>query len=154
MASWITTKQLFLRQGATSLHTKNREKYELGHPTGKMDIIWAQQCITTGVKMSTSLLRLANASWTHSSFSITTIRCHSCLPLTDCSWQRMTRRTPYKTLIHRYHSLKLGMTPSWRSQHWRQFSNSNYRKYTPPPFQLRLPRSLNAHALLTHPIPC
>jgi hypothetical protein len=34
-----------------------------------MDILWAQQCITTGVKMSTSLLRLANALWTHSIFS-------------------------------------------------------------------------------------
>jgi hypothetical protein len=36
------------------LHTRNREKDELGHPTGNMDIIWAQQCITTGVKMSTA----------------------------------------------------------------------------------------------------
>jgi hypothetical protein len=81
MASWITTKQLFLRQDAKSFHTRNREKDAIGSPTGNMDIPWAQQCITTGVKMSTFLLRLASASWTHSSFSLTIIKCHSCLPL-------------------------------------------------------------------------
>jgi hypothetical protein len=57
-----------------------------------------------------------------------------------------------QTLIRRYHSLKSGMTPSRRSQHWRKFSNSNYRKYKPPPFQLRLPMSLYAHASPNHPI--
>jgi hypothetical protein len=58
-------------------------KDALGRPTGKMDIPWAQQCIITDVKTSTSLQRLANASWTHSSSSHTIIKCHSCLPLTD-----------------------------------------------------------------------
>jgi hypothetical protein len=79
----ITTKQLLLCQDAKSLHTRNQEKDALGRPMGNMDILWAQQCITTGVKMSTTLLQLANASWTHSSFSHTIIKCHSCLPLTD-----------------------------------------------------------------------
>jgi hypothetical protein len=83
MASWIKTKQLFLLQGAKSLHMRNQESDALGHPTGNMDTLWAQQCITTGVKMSISLLRLANASWKHVSFPLTTIRCHICLPLTD-----------------------------------------------------------------------
>jgi hypothetical protein len=61
MVSWITTKRLLLRQGAKSLHMRNQEKDELGHPTENMDTLWAQQCITTGVKMYTSPLRLANA---------------------------------------------------------------------------------------------
>jgi hypothetical protein len=34
-------KQLLLRQGAKSLHTKNRESAVLGHPTANTDIIWA-----------------------------------------------------------------------------------------------------------------
>jgi hypothetical protein len=37
-------------------------------PHGQTDIPWAQQCITTTVKMSTSRPRQVNASWTHSSF--------------------------------------------------------------------------------------
>jgi hypothetical protein len=57
-----------------------------------------------------------------------------------------------KTLIRRDHSLTLGMTPSQRSQHWQKFSNSNSKKFTFPNFQLPLPRSLNAHASLNHPI--
>jgi hypothetical protein len=64
MASWIATKQLLRRQDAKSLHTRNLENDALGHPAGNMDILWAQQCITTAVKMSTSRLRLVNASWT------------------------------------------------------------------------------------------
>jgi hypothetical protein len=85
MASLITTKQLLLYRDAKSLHTRNRESAILGHPTANTDILWAQQCITTGVKMSTSRPLLANASWTHSSFSLTIIRCHSYPPQTDCS---------------------------------------------------------------------
>jgi hypothetical protein len=38
MASWITTKQLLLRQDAKSLHMRNQESDALGHPTGSMDI--------------------------------------------------------------------------------------------------------------------
>jgi hypothetical protein len=34
-------------------------------PHGQHGYFWAQQCITTGVKMSTYLQRLANSSWTH-----------------------------------------------------------------------------------------
>jgi hypothetical protein len=59
-----------------------------------------------------------------------------------------------QTLIRMYHSLKSGMTPSRRSQHWREFSNSNYKKYKLPPFQLRLSRSLYDHASPNHPIQC
>jgi hypothetical protein len=55
----------------------------LGHPTYNMDIPWAQKCISTAVKMSTSRPRLVNASWTHSHFSLTISRCHRCLPRTD-----------------------------------------------------------------------
>jgi hypothetical protein len=61
-------KKLLLLQDAKSLHTRNQENDVRGHPMGNMDIIWAQQCITTAVKMSTSRLRLANVLWTHSSF--------------------------------------------------------------------------------------
>jgi hypothetical protein len=152
MASWITTKHILLRQDAKSLYTRNQENDVLGHPTGNMDILWAQQCITTAVKMSASWLRLANASWTHSSFSLTIIRCHSCLPLTDCSWRPTTCQMYYNTLIRRYHSVTSGMTPSQRSQHWRKFSNSNSNKFTFPNFQLPLPSSLNAHASPNHQI--
>jgi hypothetical protein len=128
MASWITTNQLFLRQDAKSLHTRNRESAVLGQSTANTDILWAQQCITTGVKMSTSRPRLANASWTHSSFSLTIIRCHSYPTLTDCSWRPTTCQINYDTRIRRYHSLTLEMTPSLRSQHWQKFSNSNLKK--------------------------
>jgi hypothetical protein len=118
---------------------------------GNMDILWAQKCITTAVKMSTSRLQLVNASWTHSSFSLTIIRCHSYLPLTDFSWRPTPCQMHYKTLIWAYHSLTSWMTPSQRSQHWRKFSNSNSKKFTFPNFQLHLPRSLNAHASPNHP---
>jgi hypothetical protein len=152
MASWITTKHILLRQDAKSFHTRNQESDVLGHPPGNKDIIWAQQCITTAVKISTSRPRLANASWIHSSFSLTIIRCHSCLPLTYCSWRPTTCQMHYKTLIRRYHSLTSGITPSQRSQHWWKFSNSNFKKFTVPYSQLLLPRSLNAHASPNHPI--
>jgi hypothetical protein len=52
-ASWITTTQPLLRQDAKSLHTKNQETDARGHPTGNMDIRWAQQCIISDVKMCT-----------------------------------------------------------------------------------------------------
>jgi hypothetical protein len=65
MASWITTKRLLLRQDAKSLHTRNQENDATGSPTGNMDIPWAQQCIITSVKMSTSQPQLASASWTY-----------------------------------------------------------------------------------------
>jgi hypothetical protein len=152
MDSLITTKQILLRQDVKSLHTRNRESAVLGHPTANMDILWAQQCITTAVKMSTSRRRLASASWTHLSFSLTIIRCHSCLPLTDCSLRPTICPMHYKTLIRRYHSLTSGIAPFQRSQHWRKFSNSNSKKFTFPNFQLPLPRSLNAHASPNHPI--
>jgi hypothetical protein len=152
MASWITTKQLLRRQDAKSLHTRNRENDVLGNPMGNMDILWAQQCITTAVKISTSWLQLANASWTHSSFFLTIIRCHRCLPLADCSWRPTTCQMHYKTLIRGYHSLTSGMPPSQRSQHWQKFANSNSRKFTFPSFQLPLTRSLNAHPSPNHPI--
>jgi hypothetical protein len=51
MASLITTKQLLLHQDAKSLHTRNQESDVLGDPMGNIDIPWAQQCITTDVKM-------------------------------------------------------------------------------------------------------
>jgi hypothetical protein len=57
-----------------------------------------------------------------------------------------------QTLIRRYHSLTLGMTPSQRSQRWQKFSNSNCKKFTLPTSQLHLPRSLNAHASPNYPI--
>jgi hypothetical protein len=59
------------------------QNYALGHPTGNMDIHWAQQCITTDVKMYTSLLQLVNASWTHSSSSHTIIKCRLILTAKD-----------------------------------------------------------------------
>jgi hypothetical protein len=152
MASWITTKYIFLRQDAKSLHTRNRESDVHGHPTGNTNILWSQKCITTAVKMSTSRPRLANTSWIHSSFFLTIIRCHSCLPLTDCSWRPATCQMHYRTLIRRYHSLTSGMTPSQRSQHWRKFSNSNFKNFTVPYSQLLLPRSLNTRASPNHPI--
>jgi hypothetical protein len=84
MASWITTKQILLRQDEKSLQTGNQENGELGRPTGNIYNPWAQQCITTGVKMSPYRPRLANASWTHSSFppqlSNAAVVFHSCLP--------------------------------------------------------------------------
>jgi hypothetical protein len=67
MSSWITTKQLLLRQDAKSLHTRNREKDACGRPTGNMDIRLALQCIITDVKMYTSPPRSMSASWTLSS---------------------------------------------------------------------------------------
>jgi hypothetical protein len=109
------------------LNTRIRESAVLGHPTANMDILWAQQCITTGVKMSTSRLRLANASWTHSSFFHTIIRCPSYPPLTDCSWRPTTCQMHYNTRIRRYLSLTSEITLSLRSQHWRKFSNSNLK---------------------------
>jgi hypothetical protein len=111
-------KQIFLRQGSKSLHTRNRESAVLGHPTANMDILWAQQCITTGVKMSTSRPRLANASWTHSSISHKIIICPSYPPLIDCPWRPTTFQMHYNTRIRRYLSLTSEMTPSLRSQHW------------------------------------
>jgi hypothetical protein len=50
------------------------------------------------------------------------------------------------------YSLTSGMTPSQPLQNWRKFSNSNYGKLELPPFHLRLPRSLYAHASPNHPI--
>jgi hypothetical protein len=111
MASWITIKHLLLCQDAKSLHRRNREGDVLGHLTGKIDILWAQQCITTAVKMSTSRLRLVNASWIHSSFPLAIIKCHSFLPHTDCSCSPRTCKLHYKILIRRYPSLTSGMTP-------------------------------------------
>jgi hypothetical protein len=35
-----------------------------------------------------------------------------------------------------------------------EISNPNYKKYKLPPFQLRLPRLLYAHASPNHPIQC
>jgi hypothetical protein len=60
MTSWITKRRILNRQDAKSLHTRNQENDKLGHPTENMDITWSQQCITTGVKMSTSRPRLVN----------------------------------------------------------------------------------------------
>jgi hypothetical protein len=60
--------------------------------------------------------------------------------------------SPYKTLTRSYHSLTSGMTPSQHLQRWRKFSNSNYRHFKLPPFQLRLPRPLCAHASPNNPI--
>jgi hypothetical protein len=152
MASWITTKHILLHQDEKSLHIRNRESDVLGHPTGNTYILLAQQCINTAVKMSTSRPRLANASWIHLSFSLTIIRCHSYLPLTDCSWRTTTCKMHYKTLTMRYDSLTSGMTPSQRSQHWRNFSNSNFKKFIVPYSQLLLPWSNTTHASPNHPI--
>jgi hypothetical protein len=58
----------------------------------------------------------------------------------------------YKILIRKYHSLASEMTPSRHFLNWLKISNSNYDKLHLPRFQLRLQRSLNAHALPNHPI--
>jgi hypothetical protein len=125
-------KTAFAPPGATSLHTRNRESAERGHPTANTDILWAQQCITAGVKMSTSLPRLVNASWAHSSFSLTIIRCPSYPPLTDCSWRPTTCQMHYNTRIRRCLSLTSEITPSLCSQHWRKILNSNLKNLTFP----------------------
>jgi hypothetical protein len=67
MVSWITTKQLLRHMDEKSLHTRNQESDALGHPTGNMVFPWVLQCIIADVRMYTSLQRLVNASWTHSS---------------------------------------------------------------------------------------
>jgi hypothetical protein len=148
MASWTTTKQLSLRRGAKSLHTINRESTVRGHPTANTYILWAQQCITTDVKISTSRPRLANASWTHSSFPPTIIRCNSYPPQTYCSWQPTTCQMHYNTRIRRYHSLTSEMTPSLCSQHWRKFSNSNLKKLT-----VRTCPAASSTPILSSPVP-
>jgi hypothetical protein len=76
-------KTAFAPPGCKIIAHEKPENYALGHPTANMDNPWAQQCITNDVKMYTSLIRLVNASWTHSSSSHTIIKCHSCLQLTD-----------------------------------------------------------------------
>jgi hypothetical protein len=58
----------------------------------------------------------------------------------------------YKILIHKYHSLASGTTPSRHFLNWLQFSNSNYDRIHLPRIKLRLQRSSNAHALLNHHI--
>jgi hypothetical protein len=58
----------------------------------------------------------------------------------------------YRILIQKYHSLASEMTPSRHLLNWLQFSNSNYDKLHLPRLQLRLQRSLNAHALPNHQI--
>jgi hypothetical protein len=83
MTSWIITKQLLLRQGEKSLHTRNQEIDALGRPMGNMAIPWVPQCIITYIKMYTSRPRIVNASWTHSSSSHTIIKCHRYLRPTD-----------------------------------------------------------------------
>jgi hypothetical protein len=66
--------------------TRNQKSDTLVHPMGNMDIHWVPQCIITNVKMYTSLPRLVNPSWTHSSSSPTIIKCHSYCRPTDWSW--------------------------------------------------------------------
>jgi hypothetical protein len=83
LVSWITTKQLLIRQDAKSSHTRNQESNALGHPTGNMDIIWVLQCIITDVKMYTSRPRPVNALWILSSSFHIIIRCHNYRPPTD-----------------------------------------------------------------------
>jgi hypothetical protein len=61
-------KTAFAPPGFKIIEQEKPESAILGHPTASTDIPWSQKCITTGVKMSTSRPRLANASWTHSSF--------------------------------------------------------------------------------------
>jgi hypothetical protein len=58
----------------------------------------------------------------------------------------------YKIHIRKCHSLASEMTPSRHLLNWLQFSNSNYVKLNLQRFQMRLQRSLNAHALPIHPI--
>jgi hypothetical protein len=84
MVSWITTKQLLLRQDAKSLHTRNQESGELGLPMGSMDTHWVPQCIIADVKMYTSRPRPVNASWILLNYFPTIIKCHSYRPPTDC----------------------------------------------------------------------
>jgi hypothetical protein len=150
MASWITTKQLLLRQDAKSLHTRNQESDALRHPTCNMDIRWDPPCIITGVKMYTSRPRPVNASWILSNSFPIIIKFHSYRPPTDCSWLPKTCRMLCRILIQKYHSLESEMTPSWHLLTWLQFSNSNYDKLHLPRLKLRLQRSLNDHALLNH----
>jgi hypothetical protein len=84
MVSWITTKQLLLRQDAAkSLHTRNQESDELGLPMGSMDTHLVPPCIIAGVKMYTSRPRPANALWILSNSFPTIIKCHSYRPPTD-----------------------------------------------------------------------
>jgi hypothetical protein len=80
--SWITTKQLLLRQDAKSLPKRNQESGKLGLLTGIMDIHLVPPCIIAGVKMYTSQQRPANASWILSNSLPTIINCHSCRPPT------------------------------------------------------------------------
>jgi hypothetical protein len=86
MVSWITTKQLLLRQDAKSLHMRNQESDALGLPTGNMATRWVPQCIITDVKMYKSRSRPVSESWILSSSFSTIIRCHSYRPPTYCSW--------------------------------------------------------------------
>jgi hypothetical protein len=58
----------------------------------------------------------------------------------------------YKIFIRKCHLLTSEMTPSRPLLNGRQFSNSDYDKIHLPRFQLRLPRSNNAHASPNHPI--
>jgi hypothetical protein len=60
MAWWITTKHIFLRQDAKSLHTRSHPTGVLGHPIVSTATLWAQSCNITDVKMSTFQPRLAN----------------------------------------------------------------------------------------------
>jgi hypothetical protein len=81
--SWITTKQILLRQDAKSLHTINQESDALGHPVGNMDILWVPQCIITDVKIYTPRPQPVNASWILSGSFPTITKCHSCRQPTD-----------------------------------------------------------------------
>jgi hypothetical protein len=152
MVSWITTKQLLLRQDEKSLHTINQESDALGHPTGNMDTRWVPPCIITDVKMCTSRPRPGNASWILSSSFPTIIKSHSYRPPTDCSWMPQTWRMLYRILIKKYHSLGSWTTPSRHLLNWLQFSNSNYDKLHLPRLKLRLQQSSNAHTLMNHEI--
>jgi hypothetical protein len=145
-------KTAFAPPGCKIIANKRPGKCRTWAPHGQHEYSLAQLCITTGVKMSTSRPLLANASWTHSSFSLIIIRCHSYPPQTDCSLRPMTCQTHFNTRIRRYHSLTSEMTPSLRSQHWRTFSNSNLTKFPFPWFQILLPISLYEHAPPNHPI--
>jgi hypothetical protein len=80
MDSWITTKQLLLRQDAKSLHTRNQESGELGLLAGSMDTHLVPPCIITGVKMYIYRQRPANVSRILSTYFPTIVKYHSYRP--------------------------------------------------------------------------
>jgi hypothetical protein len=96
-------KMAFAPPGCKIIAHEKPGKRRTWAPHGQHTYSLGQQCITTSVKISTSRPLLANASRTHSSFSLTIIRCHSYPPQTHYSWRSMTCQTHYNTRIPMHH---------------------------------------------------